>query len=68
MFQQGRKGRRQRELSWILETACTDGNVLKALCIKQAEELRRNEEEISALKKQVMEITFSVSENDFTIL
>lgn len=58
----GRKGRKKEELTQIPETACTDGNTLKALCMEQAEELRRNEEEISALKKQVMELTVSVGE------
>lgn len=58
----GRKGRKKEELTQIPETACTDGNTLKALCTEQAEELRRNEEEISALKKQVMELTLSVNE------
>lgn len=58
----GRKGRKKRELTEIPETACADGSALKTLCMEQAEELRRNEEEISALKKQVMELTLSVSE------
>ena len=58
----GRKGRKKKELTQIPETACTDGNALKALCMEQAEELRRNEEEISTLKKQIMELTLSVNE------
>ena len=58
----GRKGRKKEELTQFPETTCTDGNALKALCMGQAEELRRNEEEISALKKQVMELTLSVNE------
>lgn len=58
----GRKGRKSKELTQISETACTDVSALNALCMKQAEELRRNEEEISALKKQVMELTLSVNE------
>ena len=58
----GRKGRKTKELTQIPETACTDENALKALCMEQAEELRRNEEEISTLKKQVMELTLSASE------
>lgn len=58
----GRKGRKKKELTQIPETACTDGNALKALCVEQAEELRRNEEEISTLKKQIMELTLSVNE------
>lgn len=58
----GRKGRKIKELTQIPETACTDESTLKALCMEQAEELRRNEEEISALKKQIMELTLSASE------
>lgn len=38
-----------------------DGN-LETLCREQAEQLRRNDEEISSLKKQVMELTLSVNE------
>lgn len=37
-------------------------NSLKVLCMEQAEQLHRDEEEISALKKQVMELTLSVRE------
>ena len=58
----GTKGRKSKELTQILEAACTDVGALNALCMKQAEELRRNEEEISALKKQIMELTLSVNE------
>ena len=58
----GRKGRKRNELTQIPQTACTDGNALKALCAEQAEELCRKEEEISALKKQIIELTLSVGE------
>lgn len=58
----GRKGRKIKELTQIPETTCTNESALKALCMEQAEELRRNEEEIFALKKQVMELTLSASE------
>ena len=56
----GRKGRKKKELTQIPPTACADGNTLKALCA--AEELCRKEEEISALKKQIIELTLSVGE------
>lgn len=59
----GRKGRKKKETADVLAAACTDGNDYKALCMEQAEELHRNEEEISALKKQVLDLTLSV--NDF---
>lgn len=58
----GRKGRKKREMTQIPKTARMDEGDLKALCAEQAGELRRNEEEISALKKQVMELTLSVNE------
>ena len=58
----GRKGRKKEELTQISETVCTDGKALKALCMEQAEELRRKEKELSALKKQIMELTLSVNE------
>ena len=58
----GRKGRRRNELTQSPQTACTDGNTLKALCAEQAEELCRKEEEISSLKKQILELTLSVTE------
>lgn len=58
----GRKGRKKEEPAQIPQTTCTDGNALKALCAGQAEELCRKEEEISALKKQVMELTLSINE------
>ena len=58
----GRKGRKRKELTQIPQTAGTDGNTLNALCAEQAEELRRKEEEISALKKQIIELTLSVNE------
>ena len=58
----GRKSRKRKELTQIPQTAGTDGNTRNAFCAEQAEELRRKEEEISALKKQIIELTLSVSE------
>ena len=58
----GRKGRKKAEPAQIPRTACSDENALKTLCAEQAEELCRKDEEISALKKQVIELTLSVSE------
>ena len=40
----------------------SDPGELEALCIKQAGQIRQDEAEISALKKQVMELTLSVNE------
>lgn len=58
----GRKGPKKEKLTHIPETVCTDGNALKALCLEQAQELRRKEEEVSTLEKQIMELTLSVKE------
>lgn len=49
------------------ETSCTPENIpdareLETLCMKQAGLLQQDEAEISALKKQVMELTLSVNE------
>lgn len=57
----GRGNRRKRELTDILE-AVPAGRDLENLCRQQAEQLRQDEAEISGLKKQVMELTLSVSE------
>ncbi len=58
----GGKGRsKKRKLTDIPETFSTDSG-LEALCQEQAEQLRQNDLEISALKKQVMELTLSVNE------
>lgn len=58
----GRKGRKKKEMTDVPTTACTDGNDYKALCMEQAEELQRNEETISVLKKQLLELTLSVND------
>ncbi len=58
----GGKGRsKNKKLTDIPETFPTDSS-LKTLCQEQAEQLRQNDAEISALKKQVMELTLSVNE------
>lgn len=57
----GRGNRRKRELTDILEAVPADRD-LENLCRQQAERLRQDEAEISGLKKQVMELTLSVSE------
>ncbi len=58
----GAKGTNQKgKLTDVPETASADVD-LHALCMRQAEQLRQNEAVISALKKQVMELTLSVSE------
>ena len=51
----------KRETSGIQENISDPGE-LEALCIKQAGQIRQDEAEISALKKQVIELTLSVNE------
>ncbi len=57
----GRGGRKKRNLTELPETLPPGGN-LETLCLEQAEQLRQNDAELSALKKQVMELTLSVNE------
>ncbi len=57
----GRGGRKKRKLTELPETLPA-GSSLETLCLEQAEQLRQNDAELSALKKQVMELTLSVNE------
>ncbi len=57
----GRGNHKKRELADIPENLFPDRN-LEALCMEQAEQIRQDEAEITALKKQVMELTLSVNE------
>lgn len=57
----GRGNRNKKETSGIQENI-SDPRELETLCIKQAEQIRQDEAEISALKKQVIELTLSVNE------
>lgn len=57
----GRGNRKKRELTELSEIVSSDKD-LETLCAKQAEQIRRNEAEISSLKKQVMELTLSVNQ------
>ena len=57
----GRGNRNKKEMSGIQENI-SDPRELEALRIKQAGQIQRDEAEISALKKQVMELTLSVNE------
>lgn len=56
----GKKGRR-KEPADIARTACAD-NSLESACAELSEELKRRDTEITALKKQVMELTLSVND------
>ena len=57
----GRGNRRKWGLTDIPENVSPDRN-LEALCMEQAGQIRQDEAEIIALKKQVMELTLSVNE------
>lgn len=57
----GKRGRKKENLTDIPETN-SNGSELENLCRKQADQIRQNDAEISALKKQVMELTLSVNE------
>lgn len=57
----GRGNHKKRELTDIPESLSSDRN-LEALCMEQAEQLRQEEREIAALKKQVMELTLAAGE------
>ncbi len=57
----GRGGRKKRKLMELPEPLPAGSN-LETLCLEQAEQLRQNNAELSALKKQVMELTLSVNE------
>ena len=57
----GRGNRKKRNLTDIPENL-SSGRNLEAICVEQAEQLRQGEREITALKKQVMELTLAVGE------
>lgn len=57
----GRGNRKKRGLTDVPESL-VPGRGLEALCMEQAGQIRQDEEEIAALKKQVMELTLSVGE------
>ncbi len=57
----GKRGRKRENLTDIPETN-SNGSELENLCRKQADQIRQDDVEISALKKQVMELTLSVNE------
>ncbi len=57
----GKGNRKKKNTSDISENLPPDCD-LEALCLEQANQLRQNDAEIFALKKQVMELTLSVNE------
>lgn len=57
----GRGRSKKKNANDISETVLPDSD-LETLCLEQANQLRQNDAEISALKKQVMELTLSVNE------
>ncbi len=57
----GSRGKSKKKAADI-PGAFPPGSSLETLCLEQASQLRQNEAEISALKKQVMELSLSVNE------
>ncbi len=57
----GRGRNKKKKADDISGTFPPDSN-LETLCLEQSEQLCQNDAEISALKKQVMELTLSVNE------
>ncbi len=57
----GRGRSKKKKADDIPETLPPDSD-LETPCLEQADQLRQNDAEISALKKQVMELTLSVNE------
>lgn len=58
----GGKGRSKKNSLTNLPETVSDGKELENLCRKQADQIRQDDLEISALKKQVMELTLSINE------
>ncbi len=58
----GGRGRSKKKKTDDISGTLPPDSDLKTLCLEQADQLRQNDAEISALKKQVMELTLSVNE------
>ena len=58
----GGKGRSKKNSLTNLPETVSDSRELENLCRKQADQIRQDDLEISALKKQVMELTLSINE------
>jgi len=58
----GGRGRSKKKKAADISGTLPPGSDLETLCLEQADQLRQNDAEISALKKQVMELTLSVNE------
>ena len=58
----GGRGRSKKKKAGDISGILPPDSDLETLCLEQADQLRQNDTEISALKKQVMELTLSVNE------
>ena len=58
----GGRGRSKKKKAGDISGTLPPDSDLETLCLEQADQLRQNDTEISALKKQVMELTLSVNE------
>lgn len=58
----GGRGKTKKREAADVSQMVSDDEALKALCLEQEKLLQQKDEEISALKKQVMEFTLTVNE------
>ncbi len=58
----GGRGKTKKREAADVSQMVSDDEALKALCLEQEKLLQQKDEEISALKKQVMELTLTVNE------
>ena len=58
----GGRGKTKKREAADVSQMVSDDEALKALCLEQEKLLQQKDEELSALKKQVMELTLTVNE------
>ncbi len=58
----GGRGKNKKREAADVSQMVSDDEALKALCLEQEKLLQQKDEELSALKKQVMELTLTVNE------
>lgn len=58
----GGRGKTKKREAADISQMVSDDEALKALCLEQEKLLQQKDEELSALKKQVMELTLTINE------
>lgn len=58
----GGRGKTKKREAADVSQMVSDDEALKALCLEQEKLLQQKDEELSALKKQVMELTLTINE------